>query len=306
LQIDQFTGIWKLIFGIYSKGDTMAENLFLLKRRIKTAKNIAQIAKAMEMVSASKIKRAQTIVEKNRAYSEKITTLTENIIKRADLKKFSHPYLTTSNSAKKLLIAFSPDKGLCGSLNTNLYKALLEKDLSNTTVVAVGRKMEMMNAKLTSDLLASYLMGTSIPHYSVVYQLIQLIEQFYIENPGGTVEVLYTRFDSLLKQTITTTHLLPLSQEVSAQPAEELEDLPFIVEPDINSILTDLLPYYVEVKLYDLLMNSYTSEQAARMVAMQNAKNNAKDVAEFLTLTYNKNRQEKITNEILDLANTAN
>jgi F-type H+-transporting ATPase subunit gamma len=309
LQIDQFTGIWKLIFGIYSRGGTMAENLFLLKRRIKTAKNIAQIAKAMEMVSASKIKRAQTIVEKNRAYSEKITTLTENIIKRADLKKFSHPYLTTSNSEKKLLIAFSPDKGLCGSLNTNLYKALLEKDLTNTTVVAIGRKMEMMNAKLATDMSASYLMGTSIPHYSVVYQLIQLIEQFYTQNPGGIVEVLYTRFDSLLKQSITTARLLPLSQEISSQPvgtAQELDDLPFLVEPDINSILTDLLPYYVEVKLYDLLMNSYTSEQAARMVAMQNAKNNAKDVAEFLTLTYNKNRQEKITNEILDLANTAN
>jgi F-type H+-transporting ATPase subunit gamma len=285
----------------------MAENLFLLKRRIKTAKNIAQIAKAMEMVSASKIKKAQNIVEKNRAYSEKISTLTENIIRRADLKKFSHPYLTKSDSPKRLLLAFSPDKGLCGSLNTNLYKALIEKDLSTTSVVAVGRKMEMMNAKIASDLLASYHIGTSIPHYSVVYQLITLVTQFYEENPGATVEVLYTRFDSLLKQTITTTRLLPLTTEIatSSENAEELDDLPFLVEPDINSILTDLLPYYVEVKLYDLLMNSYTSEQAARMVAMQNAKNNAKDVAEFLTLTYNKNRQEKITNEILDLANTA-
>lgn len=284
----------------------MAENLFLLKRRIKTAKNIAQIAKAMEMVSASKIKRAQTIVEKNRSYAEKITTLTENILSKADLKTFSHPFLTKSDSTKKLLIAFSPDKGLCGSLNTNLYKSLLEKDLTDTSIVAVGRKMEMMNAKMNTELVASFHMGTTIPHYTLVYQLITLIEQFLTENNGGTVEVLYTRFDSLLKQTITSTQLLPITQQTKVVDEEANEsDLPFIVEPDIHTILSDLLPYYVEVKLYDLMMNAYTSEQAARMIAMQNAKNNAKDVAEFLTLTYNKNRQEKITNEILDLANTA-
>ncbi len=284
----------------------MAENLFLLKRRIKTAKNIAQIAKAMEMVSASKIKRAQLIVERNRAYAQRITSLTEDIIAHADLSKFSHPYLAQTDSSRKLLIAFSPDKGLCGSLNTNLYKALLDKDLSDTTVVSVGKKMENMNAKVQSDLIASFPMGTTIPHYSMVYQLITLIEQFYAEGKTGTVEVLYTRFDSLLKQTITSTTLLPISHSIIEKNEEEaIEDLPFLVEPNIESILTDLLPYYVEVKLYDLLMNAYTSEQAARMVAMQNAKNNAQDVAEFLTLTYNKNRQEKITNEILDLANTA-
>lgn len=282
----------------------MAENLFLLKRRIKTAKNIAQIAKAMEMVSASKIKKAQSIVEKNRAYSDRITSLTENIIAKTDLKTFTHPFLSKNESKSKLLIAFSPDKGLCGSLNTNLYKTLIDQDLSSTQVVAVGRKIEMMNAKLNTDLIASFHMGTSIPHYSMVNQLITLIEQFYLQNDGGIVEVLYTRFDSLLKQTITTTKLLPLDNVLREETPEETE-LPFIVEPNVQSILTDLLPYYIEVKLYDLLMNAYTSEQAARMIAMQNAKNNAKDVADFLTLTYNKNRQEKITNEILDLANAS-
>ncbi|HRN96541.1 MAG TPA: FoF1 ATP synthase subunit gamma, partial [Candidatus Levybacteria bacterium] len=153
----------------------MAENLFLLKRRIKTAKNIAQIAKAMEMVSASKIKKAQTIVEKNRTYSDRITALTESIIARTDLKTFTHPFLTKTDSKQKLLIAFSPDKGLCGSLNTNLYKSLIERDLTSTRVVAIGRKMEMMNAKIQSDLVASFHMGTTIPHYSLVFQIITLI-----------------------------------------------------------------------------------------------------------------------------------
>ncbi len=285
----------------------MAENLFLLKRRIKSAKNIAQIAKAMEMVSASKIKRAQTIVEKNRTYSDRISTLTENIIAKTDLKKFSHPFLTQNNSQNKLLLVFSPDKGLCGSLNTNLYKSLLEKDMSHTQLITVGKKMETFAAKMNYNLIASFHMGTAIPHYSVVFQLIKLIEQYYTTDAAGSVEVLYARFDSIFQQTITTTPLLPIEHDKNEKIDEESseKELPFLVEPNIHQILSDLLPYYVEVTLYDVLMNAYTSEQAARMVAMQNAKNNAKDVADFLTLTYNKNRQEKITNEILDLANTA-
>lgn len=284
----------------------MAENLFLLKRRIKSANNIAQIAKAMEMVSASKIKKAQTIVEKNRAYSDRITTLTENIIANSDLKKFSHPFLRQNNSNKKLTIIFSPDKGLCGSLNTNIYKSLLEKDMSSSQVVVVGKKVESFAAKMNYELTASFHMGTSIPHYSVIFQLVTLIEQYYSDESAGSVEVVYAKFDSIFQQTITTTKLLPIAHQTNQDEDEgPKHELPFLVEPNIEQILSDLLPYYVEVKLYDILMNAYTSEQAARMVAMQNAKNNAKDVADFLTLTYNKNRQEKITNEILDLANSA-
>ena len=295
----------KLLFENYSGRGFMAENLFLLKRRIKSAKNIAQIAKAMEMVSASKIKRAQTIVEKNRAYSDRITILTENIIAKTDLKKFSHPFLTQNNSQKKLTLIFSPDKGLCGSLNTNLYKSLLDRDMSNTQVVIVEKKMESFAAKMNYNLTASFHMGTAIPHYSVVFLLIKLVEQYYAQDDAGSVEVVYAKFDSIFQQTITTARLLPIVQEREKDMDQTENELPFLVEPNIHQILSDLLPYYVEVKLYDILMNAYTSEQAARMVAMQNAKNNAKDVADFLTLTYNKNRQEKITNEILDLANTA-
>jgi F-type H+-transporting ATPase subunit gamma len=276
----------------------MAENLFLLKRRIRTAKNINQIAKAMEMVSASKIKRAQVIVEKNRDYSERISSLTENLLAKTDVEKFNHPFLTNTDSDKKLLIAFSPDKGLCGSLNTNLYKALLDREMKNTRIVVVGRKLEVFSAKMGYDLLASFPMGTSLPKYSVVTELIKLIEDEFSSGKVGSVEILYAQFGSIFQQTVTTTQLLPLNKPESSE-----QELPFLVEPSLEEVLSALLPYYIEVKLYDFLMNAYTSEQAARMVAMQNAKNNAKDVAEFLTLTYNKNRQEKITNEILDLAN---
>lgn len=286
----------------------MAENLFLLKRRIKTAKNISQIAKAMEMVSASKIKKSQNIVEKNRVYSERITTLTEHILTNTDLKNFKHPFLAKNTSDKKLTFIFSPDKGLCGSLNTNIYKFLMDKDFSNSEVVTVGKKAEMFAAKMGYNLVASFPMGSTIPHYSTVFQLIKYIEDYYKSENPGKVEVVFAKFESIFQQSVTHTQLLPLEQQESISDTnneEEKQELSFLVEPDVHTILSDLLPYYIEVKLYDILMNAYTSEQAARMVAMQNAKNNANDVAEFLTLTYNKNRQEKITNEILDLANNA-
>lgn len=285
----------------------MAENLFLLKRRIKTAENISQIAKAMEMVSASKIKKSQNIVEKNRVYSDRITTLTEHILTNADLKNFKHPFLTKSKSNKKLTFIFSPDKGLCGSLNTNIFKFLMDKDFSNSEVVTIGKKAETFAAKMRYNLVASFPMGTTIPHYSMVYQLIKYIEEYYKSEEPGSVEVIYAKFESFFQQSVTYSQLLPLEQDVSVSESEDelKQDLSFLVEPDVHTILSDLLPYYIEVKLYDFLMNAYTSEQAARMVAMQNAKNNANDVAEFLTLTYNKKRQEKITNEILDLANNA-
>ncbi len=283
----------------------MAEkNLFLLKRRIKTAKNIAQIAKAMEMISASKIKRAQTIVENNRLYSQRITSLTENIIDTVDLKKFSHPFLQKKEGNKRLLIAISPDRGLTGSLNTNLYKALMDENMNDGYVVVLGRKMEAFAAKMRYNIVGSFPMGTTIPHYSMVYQLIEFINQYYVQGDATQVDVLYARFNGIMNQSIVTTKLLPISHEPQLEEQTDAkEELPFLVEPNAEEILSDLLPYYIEVKLYDFLMNAYTSEQSARMVAMQNAKNNANDVADFLTLTYNKNRQEKITSEILDLAN---
>lgn len=278
----------------------MAQNLQLLKRRIKTSKNIAQIAKALEMIAASKIKKAQSASLNNGPYATRITDITGKIISSLDGSSFSHPYTDKKDGNKHLLIAISPDRGLCGSLNTNIYKKLIEQDSSNTNIVTVGKKAGLFASKLSYNLLSSYQMGTTLPDYSLVFQLKNVIDEELAKGNITTVSILYADFVSLFTQTPTVKQLLPLQFE----SIESEETTTSIYEPDKEGLLLELLPYYLEVQLYNALLQAFTSEQAAQMVAMQNAKNNAFDIAEYLNLVYNKSRQERITNEILDLSNS--
>ena len=279
----------------------MAQNLQLLKRRIKTSKNIAQIAKALEMIAASKIKKAQSASISNNPYAARITDITQKIISSLNEESFSHPYLTKRTEGKKLLIAISPDRGLCGSLNTNLYKKLIEIEDHNTNAVTVGKKVGLFTSKLSFELLSSYPMGSTLPDYSIVMQLKQVIDDEIKAGNASTVSIVYADFVSLFTQTPIVKQLLPLQFENSGDNSEKNTS---IYEPGKAELLKELLPYYLEVQIYNALLQAFTSEQAAQMVAMQNAKNNAFDIAQYLNLVYNKSRQERITNEILDLSNS--
>lgn len=280
----------------------MAQNLQLLKRRIKTSKNISQIAKALEMIAAAKIKKAQHATESNMPYADEITNLTQKIIATKSNVPFTHPYLEKRLSSKNLLIALSPDRGLCGSLNTNIYKKLIEIEDSSTKIVTVGKKAALFASKLGFELLLTYPMGNALPDYSLVYELKNIIDKEIKEGNISTVSILYPDFVSLFTQTPVVKQLLPL--QISEITEAESTDYTSLLEPGRNTILEELLPYYLEVQLYNALLVSFTSQQAAQMVAMQNAKNNASDIAEYLNLVYNKSRQERITNEILDLSNS--
>src|SRR3989338_329830 len=281
----------------------MAENLQILKNRIKSASNISKIAKAMEMISASKIKKAQDAVENNRPYSEKITEIVEKALASVDLESFSHEYLKINNSNKKLLVAISPDKGLCGSLPTNLTKKLSELIDKDTLIITIGKKIAKFASKSGGQLIASFPMGTALPQYSNIFPIIDLINQYFMGGKVGSVAIVLTEFKSIFLQVPHVTRLLPLIPAIDQTNIEKIEPTGYSFEPNINVVLQELLPYFIEVKLYYYLIHAFTSEQAARMIAMQNAKNNALDIADFLTLTYNKARQAKITNELLDLAN---
>lgn len=280
----------------------MAQNLQLLKRRIRTAKNIAQISKAMEMISASKIKKAQAAVVANKPYAQKITLFTQSILKHTDRKHFTHPFLDPKTSDKTLTIIISPDKGLCGSLNTNLFKKILEEDNKNTKYVTIGKKASQFCQRLSGELISTTDIGTTLPPYTLVYKLIEIINTEYVSGNVNRVEILFNSFNSIFSQTPLKKTLLPIEpsiEEVDTRP------LPYLFEPKAEKILTSLLPYFVEVILYNSLLEAYTSEQAARMVAMQNAKNNALDIADYLNLSYNKLRQERITSELLALSSSA-
>ena len=280
----------------------MAQNLQLLKRRISTSKNIAQIAKAMEMISAAKIKKAQAAATGNRPYADKISQMTASVISSLPEEKKNHPLLKKGVSESRLIIALSPDRGLCGSLNTNISKKLAEQEEKNTKLITLGRKIELFAAKLDFELIASFSMGTSLPDYNLVFQMKRFITQMIEKSEISEVYLLYPEFKSLFRQEAVIQKLLPFEFAAEGSQPSELDNILF--EPEAETIIKELLPYYLEVQIYNALLQCFTSEQAARMMAMQNAKNNARDIAEYLTLVYNKSRQERITNEILDLANS--
>lgn len=284
----------------------MAQNLQLLKRRIRTSKNIAQIAKALEMIAASKIKKAQGASQSNKPYADRITGIIARIQLALGDTAYSHKYLaplytSDASTMKKLIIAISPDRGLCGSLNTNIYKKLIEVDDKNTKIVTVGKRSGLFASKLSFELLSSFPMGSTLPDYSLVYQLKIIIDEQLATGEIESVHILYADFVSLFTQTPILKQVLPL--QFTGLEAASTEDAS-LFEPDKEGLLDSLLPYYLEIQLYNSLLQAFTSEQAAQMVAMQNAKNNAFDIAEYLNLVYNKSRQERITNEILDLANS--
>jgi len=278
----------------------MAGSLKELKARIKTANNIAQIAKAMEMISASKIRRAKQSVQNNKPYTAKLVAIMEKILCGIDITLADNPYVKPKPGGKKLIIAVSPDRGLCGALVENISRKLMEYDSGEYVVLAVGKKIERFAAKHGYDVKASFNMGTKLPRYDFIFPLLEIVDRLYLSGEVSEVNVLFAEFKTMFSNAPVMKKLLPV---VFDKRCDDLPAAGFKYEPGAAKLLRDIIPNYTEVRLYNGLLNAYTSEQASRMIAMQNAKENAVDITEFFTLSYNKLRQEKITNEILDITN---
>jgi F-type H+-transporting ATPase subunit gamma len=277
----------------------MPENLRTLKGRIRTARNIAQLAKTLEMVSVSKIRRARALAETVRPYADRITVLTGNAMRSLSPEERAHPYLRASKAPARIVLAIGPDKGLCGPLTGNLVRKLAEAVDGNTLLITVGKKMESPGVRLAGErLIASFKMGARLPQYSLVFELVQVINEQILSGKASSLDVLYGRFESYFTQVPTLQRVLPLqpAAPVTGAPPEEFE-------PGSADLLAALLPHFLEVRLFDAVVQAFSAEHAARMVAMQNAKANALEIADTFTLLYNKTRQERITSEILDLAN---
>lgn len=273
-------------------------SMLLLKRKIKTAQNVSKTTRAMQMIAASKLKRAQDAALSSRAYVEKLSRMTKNLSRKIDAS-FSHPYLTvpSTKNNKSLLIALSPDKGLCGGLIANVLREFAAVLKNTTLLVTVGKKIQRRAS--VGNLVASFPFGNTLPSFEVVYPIVNLINEHIASGNVGKVEVLYTHFGSLFMQNSTVATLLPIAV---ANNNDLEKQSPFtLFEPSIHDILPTLLARYVEMSLYQYFLESYLSEQAARLLAMQNASNNATEIIETLTLEYNKARQERITSEILDI-----
>lgn len=273
--------------------------ILILKRRIQAARNVSKTTRAMQMIAASKLKRAQDKVLSSRPYIEKLRTLSINISTKME-EKAMHPYMQQSTlTGKTLLIALSPDKGLCGGLITNLVREFLKfRDINQESLyITVGKKIENQVAKLKNEILASFVFGTTLSSFEMVYPITRLIDEYYLNQKVDSVKILSAHFTSIFTQVPKITTVLPITLL-----AEEITKESFhLFEPTPDEILPSLLKHYLEMTIYQQLLESYACEQASRMITMQNATNNALDIIEELRLEYNKSRQAKITSEILDI-----
>lgn len=278
----------------------MAENLQQVKKRIRTSNSIAQITKAMEMIAASKIKKAQSAVEKNKPYADRIKFVVQKILaENTDLAlNSSFIGLSKNNTKRKLVYVISSDKGLCGGLLANIYKQVYTNVTKDDYVVTIGKKAQIFCIKNGYNVKASFNMGSAFPKYDSIYPMLKILQDLYKAKEISSVEVIYTYFKNRLVQESVTKALVPIERDTNFVNKGD-----HLFEPSSKEVLDELIPYYLESMFYNMLMNAYASEQAARMSAMSNANENAKEISASLTIIYNKSRQEKITNEILDLAN---
>ena len=250
------------------------------------------------MISASKLKKAQNAAEASQPYVNKLNYLAKALEQRID-KENRHQYMNSQEDIKaKLLIVISPDKGLCGGLVTNLLREVIHyNNTGKTYYITIGKKAERAVASLNKEVIASFPFGTSLPPFETVFPIAKLINEYFLGKKVSEVTILSTKFTSVFSQTPAQNPLLPVRLEEKVETDKSVT----LFEPGIDYLLPDLLQHYLEMVIYQSLLESYASEQASRMIAMKNATDNALDIISELKLEYNKTRQEKITNELLDI-----
>ena len=282
-------------------------SLLHLKKRITTVQNVSKTTRAMQMIAASKLKRAQNSALSGRPYIEKLISVTQENIKTTN-KKIDSPYLAKAESGDpELLIVFAPDKGLCGGLVSGIINEFLKYSDKNkeSFLILIGNKMEKV--KFAKNMLAAFPLGITLPAFDIIYPVLQIIDDSLKDGKVKKVNILYPKFISLFTQMPSLTTLLPLEirEVLPAGRQEKKEGTYTLFEPSPEEILPSLLRHYLEINLYQFFLETYLAEQAARMIAMKNATDNAAEVVDILKLEYNKTRQEKITNEILDIGSGA-
>jgi len=280
-----------------------------IRRRIKSVKNTRQITKAMELVAASKMKKAQQAALSGRPYAELMARMLAAIADRVE--EAHHPFLVRREVRTRGILLVTTDKGLAGPLNSNLFKMVTEITTPAKYVV-IGRKGAQFIARTHRDLLADFTVSDKVAFSEVKVVAEYLVQQF-LEGTVDTVEILWPHFRNTLIQVPTLLPLLPLSsvkdvlQDLRADAGEGARtsaaaSQQMLFEPDPETVLTALLPLYVNREIHQQVLDAKASEHSARMVAMKTAKDNATKLLGDLTLEYNKARQAAITQEILEIA----
>lgn len=274
-----------------------------IRRRIRSVRNISQITRAMEMVSASKMRRAQQRVTASRPYAERIQQVIADLsalqLDAQELTEF--PLLQQRPIQKSAVVLITPDRGLTGPLNSNILRRatryVVDEAGVPVEVVAAGKKGRDFMVRSRQDVVAEFTKLGDNVSLTDLRPITQIVIDDFVSGKVDAVFVVYAKFVNTLSQVPEVKQVLPI---VQPEGAGEYSD--YIFEPSPQAVLQDLLPRFVEIQIYQAMLESIASEHSARMVAMRNASQNAKDLVQDLTLSLNKARQAQITNEVAEIA----
>ncbi len=280
-------------------------NLRDIQRRIKSVKNTQQITKAMKMVSAAKLRRAQEEITAARPYAEKMLGLISSLASKASSD--SHPLLAGGEGTKVGVVLVTSDRGLCGGFNSTLIRKLeryiRSKSGGDVALYLLGKRGMEYFKRRTSETMKAAALGNARPEYSMAVGVADDLIGAYLRGELAEVHLIFSEFKSALVQEPVMQQLLPIVPEggEEAAPAGEGDQGEYLYEPDEAGVLAALLPKYVEVQVFRALLESSASEHGARMTAMDSASKNASEMIGSLTLTYNRLRQAAITRELMEI-----
>jgi F-type H+-transporting ATPase subunit gamma len=277
-----------------------------IRRRIKSIRNTAQITKAMQMVAASKMRKAQQHALAGRPYAQLLNRVLVSLEGRTD--PLLHPLLQVRPVRKELVLVISTDKGLAGALTTNLMREAAGFATEQTAYVTSGRKARQFVARTRRELLADFELKDA-PTILETKAISKFCVEKFLSGEVDKVTVLYTHFVNTISQRPIAQTLLPISPlafeaaaAVAVPEGAKGPMLEYIFEPSPQAVLDFMLPYYVQFQVFQMILDARASEHSARMVAMKNATDNANQFIKDLTLEYNKMRQASITTELLEIA----
>ena len=277
-----------------------------IRRRIKSIGSTAQITKAMQMVAASKMRKAQESVLAGRPFARLLYRIQREATARA--VDFRHPLLEVREVRKRAIILVGADKGLCGALNGNLFRLVAQFDPASTVFITAGRKAGQFVARTGRQLAAEFAYGDE-PKFLEAQAIVSLARDLFLKREVDQVRIVATEFVNTLTQRPVDLEFLPIVEikGLKIPGADADENLPLdtresLFEPSPEAVLAYLLPHYLNIYMHRVLLNAKASEQSARMVSMKNATDNADHLIQHLTLEYNNLRQGDITNELLEIA----
>ncbi|MDQ4100469.1 MAG: F0F1 ATP synthase subunit gamma [Chloroflexota bacterium] len=279
-----------------------------IRRRIRSVRNMSQITRAMEMVSASKLRRAQERVQASRPYSDRLRSVIADLaslqLDAEQLQQF--PLLAARPVQRTALILVTPDRGLTGALNGNILRRgaryIREEAGAPVQSIAVGKRGRDFLLRTGQEVAAEFIGLGDRPTLDEIRPIAQVAMQDYFDEKIDAVHVVFPRFVNTMTQRPEAIQVLPIERP-EASAADRVD---YIFEPNPAAVLQALLPRYIEVQLYQAILESIASEHSARMVAMRNATDNAKELVDDLSLSYNNARQAQITNEVAEIAAGAN